>query len=603
MPIRKKGDIDIRTSANGAKVKQTGYTFYSYDKKSAALYFQFRGQDGQPTDLGKATIHLVMILNDDGGKEFIPKSDEIEVISAIRGTAKYVLPEMLLSYSGKVTGYVYMDFDDGSQTDDGQFTFRIKQSMITHVLPEAGDKYVQDFEDVKERVEQAGDSATKGIEKAKDDAESQIGDYVGEVESAKDSTIEDIDKALLVDEAKKYTDSQMNSLKQESVTLNVPSDFPTLDSAFHEIESNIYATGANVYVNIEAGHQISEGVVLKSRDYRRVTIQSEDDIVEVADGFTGDILKGSDCHFPIFNVLVDMKNLGSFGLGLYSNANATVKPNCGVINAGNDGVFVNRLSQLYAHEANFSGANRYGMFVDHTNTVYARYVNLNNCEVGLRATKGSVVEVANASIQNCRNAILATEGSKVIGITDPSEPDRHLNVSGSSGNAIDLTSSAEFVADKVIIEDCGTGIVARSGSKVVCSGTGIVNCGEAIKLSEKSTAYMGDFYMNNITETGVSLSNGAFLQAESCECHVDNDTFRIKNGSSVNLNGSDLTNCGTPVKCSEGSHANCQNVDATGHTAHYGFYVYYGSTINAYGASGDLRVTPNTLTSDGYIIQ
>ncbi|BAK94209.1 phage baseplate upper protein [Tetragenococcus halophilus] len=217
MPIRKKGDIDIRTSANGTKVKQTGYTFYSYDKNAAALYFQFREQDGQPTDLSKATVHLVMILNDDGGKEFIPKSDEIEVLSAIRGTAKYVLPEMLLSYSGKVTGYVYMDFDDGSQSDDGQFTFRIKHSMITHVLPEAGDKYVQDFEDVKERVEQAGDSATKDIEKAKDNAESQIGDYVGEVESAKDSAVEDIDKALsedLLDEAKNYTDDKVEGFNE-----------------------------------------------------------------------------------------------------------------------------------------------------------------------------------------------------------------------------------------------------------------------------------------------------------------------------------------------------------------------------------------------------
>lgn len=185
MPIRKKGDIDIRTSANGAKVKQTGYTFYSYDKKSAALYFQFRGQDGQPTDLGKATIHLVMILNDDGGKEFIPKSDEIEVISAIRGTAKYVLPEMLLSYSGKVTGYVYMDFDDGSQSDDGQFTFRIKHSMITHVLPKAGDKYVRDFEDVKEQVEQAADKAKSGIS-----------DKVAEVESSRSTAIEDIESAM-----------------------------------------------------------------------------------------------------------------------------------------------------------------------------------------------------------------------------------------------------------------------------------------------------------------------------------------------------------------------------------------------------------------------
>ncbi|MEL5937967.1 phage baseplate upper protein [Tetragenococcus halophilus] len=229
MPIRKKGDIDIRTSANGAKVKQTGYTFYSYDKKSAALYFQFRGQDGQPTDLGKATIHLVMILNDDGGKEFIPKSDEIEVISAIRGTAKYVLPEMLLSYSGKVTGYVYMDFDDGSQSDDGQFTFRIKHSMITHVLPEAGDKYVQDFEDVKERVEQAGDKARndmqKNVKAIRDDYEVWTKEQQKkqtDFENDTNKTISGINESL--DNAQKTaTDviDKVNSTKNEAVdTIN-----------------------------------------------------------------------------------------------------------------------------------------------------------------------------------------------------------------------------------------------------------------------------------------------------------------------------------------------------------------------------------------------
>lgn len=253
MPIRKKGDIDIRTSANGAKVKQTSYTFYSYDKKSAALYFQFRGQDGQPTDLGKATIHLVMILNDDGGKEFIPKSDEIEVISAIRGTAKYVLPEMLLSYSGEVTGYVYMDFDDGSQSDDGQFTFRIKHSMITHVLPKAGDKYVQDFEDVKERVEQAGDSATKDIEKAKDDAKSQIGDYVGEVESAKNDISssasdvqskaseanEDIDDLVKsTEDARDNAESQIGDYAGE-VESAKDSTIEDIDKALPEVEDKL----------------------------------------------------------------------------------------------------------------------------------------------------------------------------------------------------------------------------------------------------------------------------------------------------------------------------------------------------------------------------
>ena len=196
MPIRKKGNIEVKTSPNGYGIERTGYTFYSYDKNSAALYFEFNDQNGQPTNLKKATVRIMMILNDDDRKNASPIITKAEIISELRGTAKYDIPESLLSYEGKVNGYICLEFEDGSHTDEGRFIFNIKRSMISDVIPRAGDKYVQDFEDVKERVEQAGDSATKDIEKSKDDAESQIGDYVGEVESAKDSAVEDIDKAL-----------------------------------------------------------------------------------------------------------------------------------------------------------------------------------------------------------------------------------------------------------------------------------------------------------------------------------------------------------------------------------------------------------------------
>ncbi|WP_146028680.1 BppU family phage baseplate upper protein, partial [Tetragenococcus halophilus] len=63
--------------------------------------------------------------------------DDIDVISAVRGTARYVIPENLLGYEGKITGHIYLDFEDGSHTDEGQFTFNIKRSMISNVLPEA----------------------------------------------------------------------------------------------------------------------------------------------------------------------------------------------------------------------------------------------------------------------------------------------------------------------------------------------------------------------------------------------------------------------------------------------------------------------------------
>ncbi|MCO8298457.1 phage baseplate upper protein [Tetragenococcus halophilus] len=158
MPVLKKGEIKVRATAYGTEVKSTGYVFYSYDKNSSALFFQFRNQNGEPTDIANAKIHLLMILEDDEGKEFIPGQEDFEIISKPGGKAKFVLPEMLLSYQGKVAGYINLDFEDGSHTDEGQFSFRIRRSMITRVLPAMGDKYVQDFEDIKERVEQAEDS-------------------------------------------------------------------------------------------------------------------------------------------------------------------------------------------------------------------------------------------------------------------------------------------------------------------------------------------------------------------------------------------------------------------------------------------------------------
>ncbi|MDN6423312.1 MAG: phage baseplate upper protein, partial [Tetragenococcus koreensis] len=160
MPIRKKGNVEIQTSANGTKTKPTGFTFYSYDKNSAALYFQFKEEDGEPTDLAEATIHLVFILNDE---KFIPDKGDIEIWTAIPGAARYIIPDNLLGYEGKITSYVYLDFSDGSHTDEGRFTFEIKRSLITDVIPEAGDKYVKDFEDIKAEVQEAADGAKETI--------------------------------------------------------------------------------------------------------------------------------------------------------------------------------------------------------------------------------------------------------------------------------------------------------------------------------------------------------------------------------------------------------------------------------------------------------
>jgi len=190
-----------------------------------------------------------MILNDDGGKEFIPKSDEIEVISAIQGTAKYVLPDNLLGYEGKVTSYVYLDFSDGSHTDEGHFTFEIKRSLITAVIPEAGDKYVKDFEDIKAEVQEAADGAKETISQKVTEVSDTSDSAISEVNQTADDTIKTANQAksdvqskadeasYSIDEAVKSTESARDEAIKTMNDIDYSNKNYLLDSKKRVIEA------------------------------------------------------------------------------------------------------------------------------------------------------------------------------------------------------------------------------------------------------------------------------------------------------------------------------------------------------------------------------
>lgn len=185
--LRKIAEIKVPKGA-GPREAKTNPIFATYDRQGAAFAFFF-----SDSNIAGAAANLLFMV--DGKKVFVDDGVTLSETNETH-TFTYPLPDKLLNYTGKVDGYLYFDFEDGSHSDEIHFVFTIKKSQIDEEMEDAPDVYIKSFEDVKERVEQAGDSATKDIEKAKDNAESQIGDYAGEVERAKDSTIEDIDKAL-----------------------------------------------------------------------------------------------------------------------------------------------------------------------------------------------------------------------------------------------------------------------------------------------------------------------------------------------------------------------------------------------------------------------
>lgn len=156
MPVRKVADIKIRTSSKGRSVVTgSGTKFYSYDKDSAAIDFHFFDQDGSPTDLLNSEIKLMLLTKEsDNWKKFTIFDNDLEILSRIKGRARYIIPDTLRGYQGVVQGYVYLNFADGSRTDECYFTFTIERSKIEEEFENAGGYFIKEIQEVFDEVKE-----------------------------------------------------------------------------------------------------------------------------------------------------------------------------------------------------------------------------------------------------------------------------------------------------------------------------------------------------------------------------------------------------------------------------------------------------------------
>lgn len=163
---RKTGEIVVPTEPVSRATKITGFTFKSYDKSAGVLQFQIKNQDGSPTDLIDATVRLFMyIYQGEEKKEFPIFDNQIITESYMQGIVKYPIPDMLLSYEGKIDANVYIDFPDGSHTDNLAFTFNIEKSIIDGDVQLNGEYYFKDFQQLLDVVKQkAADASNEALE-------------------------------------------------------------------------------------------------------------------------------------------------------------------------------------------------------------------------------------------------------------------------------------------------------------------------------------------------------------------------------------------------------------------------------------------------------
>lgn len=169
MTLRRIGKIDVQAKVSGNDIVSTGFVFYSYAKNSNALEFHFKDQQGKAVDLLGTTVRLLLIIKENGTeKEFKTLDGEIVTESSLNGIVRYIVPDRLMGYQGIVDGWIYLDFPDGSKTDEVHFKFTIERSKIDDAFLDAGEFYIKDFEEIKNQVNQSATEAMALIDSIKD---------------------------------------------------------------------------------------------------------------------------------------------------------------------------------------------------------------------------------------------------------------------------------------------------------------------------------------------------------------------------------------------------------------------------------------------------
>jgi hypothetical protein len=148
-------------------LQATGLVFKSYDNQ-IALEFNVEQQNGTPADLLGANLRLLMFIYDevDGmiTKEPIPFiTKNLITESFLNGQVVYILPEAMKAYNGMVEAYVYIEYPDGSTSDNLGFTFRMKRSAIDGLAQDKADYFIADFQQLLDGVKQEATDAVNEV--------------------------------------------------------------------------------------------------------------------------------------------------------------------------------------------------------------------------------------------------------------------------------------------------------------------------------------------------------------------------------------------------------------------------------------------------------
>lgn len=251
--------------------------------------------------------------------------------------------------------------------------------------------------------------------------------------------------------------AQKAPIQFETITYKIPSDFPTLQSAFDELTKRKHKSGVTITLSIEDGHLLTHGLKLNYGDYGHfiITYEGADSLklsptfVSVSSDFD-DTEFLTDCVFvfnyakaPVIDMVVDMEGKYLWGYVLNNRSNGRITRGSGFLN-GHEGGHI-RSSTLWARSTNWSGHDSYG----------------------IQITSASLADISGAIADDC---VKDTSQGQISGAIDVSRGSmvyaNGARADRSGSNGLDVRRSTVIVENGLFRNNVSHGIYSRDGAYV-----------------------------------------------------------------------------------------------------------------------------------------
>ncbi|EKL7554345.1 BppU family phage baseplate upper protein [Enterococcus faecalis] len=256
MAHNKIGQLKVRTSVANRHDVETNYIFYSYDKGSAAFDFRLKNQKNEALDLTNVTVKLLFTaMQDNKERKFTYLDSQPVIENPKEGRILYPLPDKLLNYEGEIKGYLYLDFEDGSHSDELSFTFTVVRSKIDETLEEVDDIYIKDFEQVRNEVFEAAKREKEAIEALRPELEESLVQLNEQVES--------LGQKVTINEVE--TDRLLQLIENNGV-LTKEEFVLALARGYFEFEKELNFQGKIVGSMVENPNNATDNILLREGD-------------------------------------------------------------------------------------------------------------------------------------------------------------------------------------------------------------------------------------------------------------------------------------------------------------------------------------------------